>query len=149
MIGSGPGDRPEGGAYKRWPGVDYTTDDVKGKGEPSYTIEKSIKELDEKRRQSGSTAGEGTDGSYEMSSAANRGYNGRVRRQRGSSGVGANGQSGGGGNGIDSRIVSSSGAETAGTGGSDGSKRLSGGVKRRIGSIKKSFASGGAAGGEI
>ncbi|KAF2132563.1 hypothetical protein P153DRAFT_363866 [Dothidotthia symphoricarpi CBS 119687] len=30
-------------AYKRWPGVDYHPDDLKGKGEPSYTIEKQLK----------------------------------------------------------------------------------------------------------
>lgn len=35
---------PEGGAYKRWPGVQYHPDDIKGKGEPSYTIEKKLKE---------------------------------------------------------------------------------------------------------
>lgn len=34
---------PEGGAYKRWPGVKYDPDDVKGKGEPSYTLEKALK----------------------------------------------------------------------------------------------------------
>ncbi|KAG8627134.1 hypothetical protein KVT40_004617 [Elsinoe batatas] len=28
---------PEGGAYKRWPGVNYHPDDIKGKGEPSYS----------------------------------------------------------------------------------------------------------------
>lgn len=35
---------PAGGAYKRWPGVQYHPDDIKGKGEPSYTIEKALKE---------------------------------------------------------------------------------------------------------
>ena len=41
---------PGGGAYKRWPGVQYHPDDIKGKGEPSYSIEKALKEhsLDEK-----------------------------------------------------------------------------------------------------
>jgi len=33
-----------GGNYKRWPGVDYHPDDLKGKGEPSYSIEKALKE---------------------------------------------------------------------------------------------------------
>lgn len=33
-----------GGAYKRWPGVQYHPDDIKGKGEPSYSIEKALKE---------------------------------------------------------------------------------------------------------
>ncbi|KAF1992082.1 hypothetical protein K402DRAFT_443494 [Aulographum hederae CBS 113979] len=33
-----------GGNYKRWPGVEYHPDDIKGKGEPSYSIEKALKE---------------------------------------------------------------------------------------------------------
>ena len=41
---------PGGGAYKRWPGVEYHKDDIKGKGEPSYSLEKALKEssLEEK-----------------------------------------------------------------------------------------------------
>ncbi|KAL8909830.1 MAG: hypothetical protein Q9171_004854 [Xanthocarpia ochracea] len=34
----------DGGNYKRWPGIKYLPEDVKGKGEPSYSIEKSLKE---------------------------------------------------------------------------------------------------------
>ncbi|KAL8766955.1 MAG: hypothetical protein Q9209_006436 [Squamulea sp. 1 TL-2023] len=34
----------DGGNYKRWPGVKYLPEDLKGKGEPSYSIEKSLKE---------------------------------------------------------------------------------------------------------
>lgn len=34
----------EGGAYKRWPGVKYLPEDLKGKGEPSYSLEKALKE---------------------------------------------------------------------------------------------------------
>jgi hypothetical protein len=33
-----------GGDYKKWPGVQYHPDDLKGKGEPSYTIERALKE---------------------------------------------------------------------------------------------------------
>ncbi|CAD6505242.1 BgTH12-00734 [Blumeria graminis f. sp. triticale] len=33
----------EGGAYRRWANVKYHSDDLKGKGEPSYTIEKTLK----------------------------------------------------------------------------------------------------------
>ncbi|KAI9732439.1 MAG: hypothetical protein M1834_001647 [Cirrosporium novae-zelandiae] len=40
----------DGGNYKRWPGVDYHPDDIKGKGEPSYTIEKALKEHKSHRR---------------------------------------------------------------------------------------------------
>ncbi|KAL8682091.1 MAG: hypothetical protein Q9224_006806, partial [Gallowayella concinna] len=34
----------DGGNYKRWPGVKYLPEDLKGKGEPSYSIEKALKE---------------------------------------------------------------------------------------------------------
>ncbi|KAL8729195.1 MAG: hypothetical protein Q9181_005093 [Wetmoreana brouardii] len=34
----------DGGDYKRWPGVKYLPEDLKGKGEPSYSIEKALKE---------------------------------------------------------------------------------------------------------
>lgn len=33
-----------GGDYKRWPGVKYLPSDLKGKGEPSYSLEKALKE---------------------------------------------------------------------------------------------------------
>ncbi|OCL06538.1 hypothetical protein AOQ84DRAFT_378513 [Glonium stellatum] len=36
--------REAGGDYRRWPGVEYLPGDLKGKGEPSYTIEKALKE---------------------------------------------------------------------------------------------------------
>ncbi|KAL8716934.1 MAG: hypothetical protein Q9225_005772 [Loekoesia sp. 1 TL-2023] len=34
----------DGGNYKRWPGVKYLPGDLKGKGEPSYSIEKALKD---------------------------------------------------------------------------------------------------------
>jgi len=30
--------------YRRWPGVEYKDDDIKGKGEPSYSIDKALQE---------------------------------------------------------------------------------------------------------
>ncbi|KAF2648751.1 hypothetical protein K491DRAFT_612119 [Lophiostoma macrostomum CBS 122681] len=36
--------REPGGDYKRWPGVEYLPGDLKGKGEPSYSIEKALKD---------------------------------------------------------------------------------------------------------
>ena len=36
--------REDGANYKRWRNVDYHPDDLKGKGEPSYSIEKALKE---------------------------------------------------------------------------------------------------------
>ncbi|KAI9727983.1 MAG: hypothetical protein M1828_005388 [Chrysothrix sp. TS-e1954] len=35
--------REAGGDYKRWPGVDYLPEDIKGKGEPSFSIEEAEK----------------------------------------------------------------------------------------------------------
>ncbi|KAH0539090.1 hypothetical protein FGG08_004328 [Glutinoglossum americanum] len=43
----------EDGNYKRWPGVEYLPGDRKGKGEPSYTIEKSLKGLKSSRPRRG------------------------------------------------------------------------------------------------
>ncbi|KAI9687035.1 MAG: hypothetical protein M1822_002445 [Bathelium mastoideum] len=34
---------PAGGGYRRWPGIDYKDDDIHGKGEPYYSLEKAIK----------------------------------------------------------------------------------------------------------
>lgn len=45
-----------GGQYKRWEGYQYHPDDLKGKGEPSYTIEKQLK--DHKRRTRGHSLGD-------------------------------------------------------------------------------------------
>ncbi|KAL5121303.1 hypothetical protein ACEQ8H_000771 [Pleosporales sp. CAS-2024a] len=36
--------REPGGDYRRWPGQEYHPDDLKGKGEPSYTIERALKD---------------------------------------------------------------------------------------------------------
>ncbi|KAI9698488.1 MAG: hypothetical protein M1836_004069 [Candelina mexicana] len=36
--------REEGGDLGRWPGIKYLPEDLKGKGEPSYTLEKALKE---------------------------------------------------------------------------------------------------------
>lgn len=98
---------PGGGAYKRWPGVQYHPDDIKGKGEPSYSIEKALKDhkiSDEKP---------GEDG-IEMKS-----------HQRSTSGGGAIASTGW-----------DDGNAQIGRSGSI-SKRLSGGLKKRFGSLKK------------
>lgn len=36
--------REPGADYRRWPGLQYHPEDLKGKGEPSYTIEKALKD---------------------------------------------------------------------------------------------------------
>lgn len=62
-----------GGPYKRWPGVQYHPNDIKGKGEPSYSIEKALKDhkLSEK---------EGT-GDVELRSNRSRSASGGTRAE--------------------------------------------------------------------
>ncbi|KIX01747.1 uncharacterized protein Z518_09474 [Rhinocladiella mackenziei CBS 650.93] len=104
MIESGP----EGGAYKRWPGVQYHPNDVKGKGEPSYSIEKAFKDhsiRDEKVETNGN--------GIEMKSRT-RSSSGAIPSEGWDDGEGQMNRSG------------------------SISKRLSGGLKKRFGSIKRS-----------
>jgi len=99
---------PEGGAYKRWPGVQYHPDDIKGKGEPSYSIEKAFKDHninEEKPENNG----------IELTS-----------RHRSSSGAIP----------LEPWHEDGDGQQHLGRSGSF-SKRLSGGLKKRFGSIKK------------
>lgn len=56
-----------GGAYKRWDFIQYHPDDLKGKGEPSYTYERDLKEKQRQRRSLGLGNTE-----YEMQSGVNR-----------------------------------------------------------------------------
>jgi Pal1 cell morphology protein len=111
MIGGGH--EPEGGAYKRWPGVQYSKDDIKGKGEPSYSIEKALKENEKESKKNG----EG-EGGIEMTS--HQSVEGReLRNISGGSWGDAEG-------------------DVSGTAVGSFSKRLSGGgLRKRIGSIKK------------
>ncbi|KXH31001.1 hypothetical protein CNYM01_14000 [Colletotrichum nymphaeae SA-01] len=71
----------QGGAYKRWDGIQYHPDDLKGKGEPSYTYERDLKEKKRMRKASlGNSPAE-----YEMRSGINaqsRKDNGAMVRQR-------------------------------------------------------------------
>ncbi|ERF72265.1 hypothetical protein EPUS_02152 [Endocarpon pusillum Z07020] len=66
---------PEGGAYKRWPGVQYLDSDIKGKGEPSYSIEKALKghggDLKGHRSSTGNEAYEMTKPKYAGDSLSN------------------------------------------------------------------------------
>ena len=57
---------PEGGAYKRWPGVKYLPEDLKGKGEPSYSLEKALKE----HKAHGTKMSEGNPQNIEMTTPA-------------------------------------------------------------------------------
>ncbi|KAI9850247.1 MAG: hypothetical protein M1838_005973 [Thelocarpon superellum] len=53
--------------YKRWPGVTYLPEDLKGKGEPSFSIEKALKEHQPNSHRRVVSEG---DGAYEMASRA-------------------------------------------------------------------------------
>ena len=103
---------PEGGAYKRYPGLEYHPDDIKGKGEPSYSIEKALKEhkiSDEKYSEHRKDMAEG----IEMTSQHKRSSSGRIAN--GEDGVGVQRSSSFG------KRLSSGGA----------------GLKKRIGSLRR------------
>ncbi|KAI2630335.1 hypothetical protein GGS26DRAFT_107021 [Hypomontagnella submonticulosa] len=100
-----------GGAYKRWDHVKYHPDDLKGKGEPAYTIEESMK----KQKAQGKAVNE--EGDYELqetsyATGTSKDTSNVAVRERSSS-LGA-----------------------AGPSNSKG-KRISDGIKRRIGSIRR------------
>lgn len=101
---------PEGGAYKRYPGLQYHPDDIKGKGEPSYSIEKALKEhriSDEGSHRKDMVGG------IEMTSQPRRSESGRIGITADGSGIGRSASFG---------------------------KRLSGsgaGLKKRIGSLRR------------
>ncbi|OAA55230.1 Pal1 cell morphology [Niveomyces insectorum RCEF 264] len=64
-----------GGAYRRWDFIPYDPEDLKGKGEPSYTIEKAFKEKEPSRRarRHSSSFGHGTTTvAYEMQNRTNQ-----------------------------------------------------------------------------
>lgn len=43
----------DGGNYRRWPGVDYLPEDYKGKGEPSFSIERALKQQKAQQKANG------------------------------------------------------------------------------------------------
>lgn len=104
---------PEGGAYKRWPGVTYHPDDIKGKGEPSYSIEKALKEH------------KISDDKVNGHNSPSEGIELKTRPRRSASSAAAVGE-----------VQADEGEGHLGRSGSI-SKRLSGGLKKRFGSIKR------------
>ncbi|KAI0473756.1 hypothetical protein GGR56DRAFT_666810 [Xylariaceae sp. FL0804] len=126
-----------GGAYKRWEGVQYHPDDLKGKGEPSYTVERDLKQREgHSRKLSGA---DGTQGQwpirvdlaadckmspvYEMQP--------RSRHSRHSSGVSTGKE--GGHTRVRSRGMSAS--EAGPSSSSSPGKKIGEGLKRRFGSL--------------
>ncbi|KAI1638806.1 hypothetical protein F4809DRAFT_234530 [Biscogniauxia mediterranea] len=129
-----------GGPYKRYEHVQYHPDDLKGKGEPSYTIERDLKE----RKHAAHKKTQSTNGSsrhrhstqtneYEMypatgySTSSHAKNDGHVSVRNRSYSVGA-----------DSSRSSSLSVDSAGQRHRSGStgKRISEGLKRRLGSLR-------------
>ncbi|RDW73208.1 hypothetical protein BP6252_07115 [Coleophoma cylindrospora] len=117
-----------GGAYKRWPGERYHPDDLKGKGEPSFMIERALKEQkhDHRRIMSDGTA------AYEMTSSRSRPTTTRTRSGGYESVNNGMGASTGKDNGMAYGEQESSMRRSNTTGG-----RISG-LKRRLGSLRRS-----------
>ncbi|KAI1807026.1 hypothetical protein F4811DRAFT_507890 [Daldinia bambusicola] len=109
-----------GGPYKRWDHIKYHPNDLKGKGEPSYTVQEDLKRQKHLQRKSLNNQ---TDGAFEMQpattgrSTAVAGKSGDVTTVRPRS----------------ASLESSAGPSSS----SPRGKRLSDGIKRRIGSIRR------------
>ncbi|KAL8422203.1 hypothetical protein RB596_002809 [Gaeumannomyces avenae] len=136
-----------GGAYKRWDGIPYHPNDLKGKGEPSYTIERDLQQNKALRRKEVGSGISGRNGVYEMqprSSAQGSGNDasrkdlGAQVRQRSISSAAASGsrsnmlsppmgpdRGGSGAPGNDMRRSNTTG------------KRITEGLKRRFGSFRR------------
>ncbi|KAI2472583.1 hypothetical protein F4781DRAFT_343898 [Annulohypoxylon bovei var. microspora] len=104
-------DDAPGGPYKRWDHVKYHPDDLKGKGEPSYTIQEDRKR--QKRMQRNTLC---PTGDYEMQPTAHT--SGRSNK-----------------NVADVTVHRSASLGSSGPS-SPRAKRLSDGIKRRIGSLR-------------
>ncbi|POR35498.1 Uncharacterized protein TPAR_04319 [Tolypocladium paradoxum] len=107
-----------GGAYKRWPHIPYHPDDLKGKGEPSFTVERDLK-----ARKHGARLSEPGPNAYEMQPGVN---GGEPVRQRSAS---------------NAAEASSTGAAYNGSYGLQRShstgKKISEGLRRRWGSLRR------------
>ncbi|KAI4119112.1 MAG: hypothetical protein LQ345_000921 [Seirophora villosa] len=69
----------DGGNYKRWDGVKYLPEDLKGKGEPSYSIEKALKDSKREAREHRRVMSDGPP-AYEMVPTAPTSASGGMRR---------------------------------------------------------------------
>ncbi|OTA92403.1 hypothetical protein M434DRAFT_31921 [Hypoxylon sp. CO27-5] len=107
----------EGGPYRRWEHITYRPEDLKGKGEPWFTIEEDLKR--QKQAQKAQKAARRRSGEYEMHSAtalatgSSSNKEGHVVVRERSASLGSAGLS------------------------SPKGKRLSDGIKRRFGSLRR------------
>ncbi|KAL7787813.1 hypothetical protein V8C37DRAFT_257768 [Trichoderma ceciliae] len=111
-----------GGAFKRWDNIKYHPDDLKGKGEPSYTIERDLKEKKRVRK--------GEPGEIEMQSGlySRNGHSKSSKHHRSSSSVAFRENSSSSGNAYYNNADLQRRNSTG--------KKLSEGLKRRWGSIR-------------
>jgi hypothetical protein len=120
---------PDGGAYKRWPGMAYHPDDIKGKGEPSYSIEKALK--DHKM-----TNVDGSDKGHKKSASSEIELTSRPRQSGGQAQTSS--VAGGADQFYRNNPMRGDGEEGVRRSASAKEKRLSGGgLKKRFGSIKR------------
>lgn len=117
-----------GGAYKRWGDVKYLPEDYKGKGEPSFSIEKALKEHDQANHRR--IISEGAN-SYEMQ-PQNRPTSSRQRSASGSNSESVNPATASGSAPKNSQYQSE--IRRSNTTGS----KIGEGLKRRFGSLRRS-----------
>ncbi|CAK7234149.1 hypothetical protein SBRCBS47491_008851 [Sporothrix bragantina] len=143
-----------GGAYRRYDFVKYLPEDLKGKGEPSYSIEKAIKDQESKgkmRKHSSSFShSNGSPMAYEMgptgasrnqaapllSNNSKGAANVSVRRRSMSHSI-ASGAANDHLDGLDSSHLSPLGEEGGLARSSSVSNRFADGIKRRFGSLRR------------
>ncbi|KAI6372537.1 hypothetical protein MCOR25_003697 [Pyricularia grisea] len=139
-----------GGAYKRWDGIPYHPDDLKGKGEPSYTIERDHKEQKARRRRN-TAAGENGNGNFVMemqprqtaysSGTRRKDLGAQVRQRSISSAADGGGQQGASSSRAENPFNDSMAMNTSTDNGLRRSNttgnRLKDGLKRRFGSLRR------------
>ncbi|KAK3942763.1 protein pal1 [Diplogelasinospora grovesii] len=129
-----------GGAYKRWPDIPYKDDDLKGKGEPSYTFERARKEEKARlREQRGGVSLTDAPVNYEMQPMLSRNNGDRKEdsgarvRQRSVSNAAEGSSSRYQPNGYSNDVSNSSNLHRSNTTG----KSFTQSLKRRFGSIRR------------
>lgn len=115
-----------GGAYKRWEGIKYLPEDYKGKGEPTFSIEKALKDHDKSAHRRGASDG---NSAYEMQPQS------PMNRQRSASGSNVEPSSSGRPSGSLLKYSEFEGEmQRSNTTG----RRMGEGLKRRFGSLRRS-----------
>lgn len=124
-----------GGPYKRWEGIKYLPEDLKGKGEPSYSIEKALKDHESSKHH---RVGSDSNGSaFEMQPNSNKHLRPGANRLRSISGDNVNtgraGPSNASGNSMRYSDFESDMKRSNSTG-----ARIGEGLKKRFGSLRRS-----------